>query len=125
MNLRAGWLRIDAFDRTGRLVHRLTEPDHAWDASFFPQDLAVRSRADGTYIIAVAVSSPIRSCVCTVGDPPSDTIPGKPDEETDCGDAASKYIARIHCPDTLPGTNFRRRTTAAKALPDRNSDFYP
>ena len=58
LNLRAGWLRIDAFDRTGRLVHRLTEPDHAWDASFFPQDLAVRSRADGTYIIAVAVSSP-------------------------------------------------------------------
>ena len=58
LNLRAGWLRIDAFDRTGRLVHRLTEPDHAWDASFFPQDLDVRSRADGTYAIAVAVSSP-------------------------------------------------------------------
>ena len=58
LNLRAGWLRIDAFDRTGRLVHRLTEPDHAWDASFFPQDLDVRSRADGTYVIAVAVSSP-------------------------------------------------------------------
>lgn len=58
LNLRAGWLRIDAFDRTGRLVHRLTEPDRAWDASFFPQDLDVRSRADGTYAIAVAVSSP-------------------------------------------------------------------
>ncbi len=58
LNLRAGWLRIDAFDRTGRLVHRLTEPDHAWDAGFFPQDLDVRSRADGTYVIAVAVSSP-------------------------------------------------------------------
>lgn len=58
LNLRAGWLRIDAFDRTGRLVRRLTEPDRAWDASFFPQDLDVRSRADGTYAIAVAVSSP-------------------------------------------------------------------
>lgn len=58
LNLRAGWLRIDAFDRAGRLVRRLTEPDHAWDAAFFPQDLDVRSRTDGTYIIAVAVSSP-------------------------------------------------------------------
>ncbi len=58
LNLRAGWLRIDAFDRAGRLVHRLTEPERIWDASFFPQDLDVRLRADGTYFIAVAVSSP-------------------------------------------------------------------
>lgn len=58
LNLRAGWLRIDAFDRTGRLVHRLTEGERAWDASFFPQDLTVRRLADGTHLIAVAVSSP-------------------------------------------------------------------
>ena len=58
LNLRAGWLRIDAFDRTGRLVHRLTEPERAWDASFFPQDLTVRRQADETWAIAVAVSSP-------------------------------------------------------------------
>ncbi len=58
LNLRAGWLRIDAFDRTGRLVRRLTEPERAWDASFFPQDLTVRRQADGTWVIAVAVSSP-------------------------------------------------------------------
>lgn len=58
LNLRPGWLRIDAFDRAGRLAYRLTEPERAWDASFFPQDLDVRRRADGTYVIAVAVSNP-------------------------------------------------------------------
>lgn len=58
LNLRPGWLRIDAFDRAGRLAYRLTEPERAWNASFFPQDLDVRRRADGTYVIAVAVSNP-------------------------------------------------------------------
>lgn len=78
LNLRVGWLRIDAFDGTGRLVHRLTEPERIRDASFFPQDLAVRLRADGTYVIAVAVSSPDPELRLYVWRPPGDAIPGKP-----------------------------------------------
>ncbi len=58
LNLRPGWLHIDAFDRTGRLQHRLTQPDPGPSREFYPRDLAVRPRADGRYDIAVILSSP-------------------------------------------------------------------
>ena len=58
VNLRAGWLQIDAFDRSGRLVHRLTERGRSYRRAFFPQDLDVRRGTGGSYIIAVVFSAP-------------------------------------------------------------------
>lgn len=58
LNMRPGWLRLDAFDRSGRLVHRLTERDRAYRSAYFPQDLDVRRRADDTYAFAVVFSDP-------------------------------------------------------------------
>lgn len=58
INLRPGWLHIDTYDRSGRLQHRITQPDPSPGREFYPRDLAVRERADGSYDIAVAFSSP-------------------------------------------------------------------
>lgn len=41
LNLRPGWLQIDVYDRSGRLLKVLTEPDPAFNRDFFPVDLAV------------------------------------------------------------------------------------
>lgn len=41
LNLRPGWLQVDVYDRSGRLLQVLTEPDPAFNRDFFPVDLAV------------------------------------------------------------------------------------
>jgi hypothetical protein len=58
LNVRPGWLRIDVFDRAGRLQHILVERDPAYNKQFYAIDLAVRSEAPGRYRIAVAVPRP-------------------------------------------------------------------
>ncbi len=58
LNMRAGWLQVDVFDREGRLQNRLVERDQAYQKSFFPQDIDVRKAGDGTYQIVVVVSEP-------------------------------------------------------------------
>jgi len=58
LNLRTGWLRVDVFDRQGRLLHRLIEPDPVPNSNFFPQDIAVRRRDDSVYEIAVVLNEP-------------------------------------------------------------------
>ncbi len=58
LNMRTGWLQVDVFDRTGHLLHRLTEKGRTYRKAFFPQDLDVRRRADGSYAIAVAFTAP-------------------------------------------------------------------
>ena len=59
LNMRPGWLRLDAYDRAGRLQHILVQPDPAFDNEFYPIDVAVRTTEAGHYEIAVAVVKPV------------------------------------------------------------------
>ncbi len=58
LNLRPGWLQLDAFDHAGRLQRRLAQTAPDYQKDFFPQDLAVRRRDDGTYEAAVVFKTP-------------------------------------------------------------------
>ena len=58
LNMRPGWLRIDAFDHDGRIQQRLTQPNPGPGKSFYPRDLAVRARSDGGYDLAVIFTEP-------------------------------------------------------------------
>lgn len=58
MNMRPGWLRLDAYDRAGHLQHVLTQPDPSFNKDFFPIDLTARAVGDGRYEIAVVVVHP-------------------------------------------------------------------
>ncbi|MEZ4702231.1 MAG: hypothetical protein R2834_17995 [Rhodothermales bacterium] len=57
LNIRPGWLWIDAYDRTGRLERQLVQPSPSFAKSFYPVDLAVRPDGDD-YEIAVAFVEP-------------------------------------------------------------------
>lgn len=57
LNLRPGWLRIDAFDRNGHLQHQLVQPNPGFFKDFYPIDLAARRTADG-YAFAVLIVEP-------------------------------------------------------------------
>lgn len=59
LNLRAGWLQVDVFDQEGMLQHRLVQADPAYNQQFFPQDLDVRRRPDGTYDLVVIGKEPV------------------------------------------------------------------
>ncbi|MEX0822610.1 MAG: hypothetical protein WD021_10720 [Rhodothermales bacterium] len=72
LNMRAGWLQIDAFDRSGLLVRRLTEREPAYRKAFFPQDLDVRRRGDGRYEMAVVLTQPEPELRYYVWQPPAD-----------------------------------------------------
>ncbi len=56
-NLRPGWVQIDAYDRSGRLQHRLVEPHEGVESNFYAVDLDAR-RTDAGYQFAVAIRSP-------------------------------------------------------------------
>lgn len=57
LNLRPGWIQIDAYDRNGRLQHRLVERHEMGDQNFYP--LALDARRDkGGYEFAVTLRSP-------------------------------------------------------------------
>lgn len=58
LNMRPGWLHIDAFDWAGELQHRLTEPNPVFNTEFYPIDVAVRPVAGHGYHIAVAIVKP-------------------------------------------------------------------
>jgi len=58
INMRPGWLRLDVYDRSGTLQYILTEPRPAFNKDYYPTDIAVRERDDGTVIIAIAVLEP-------------------------------------------------------------------
>ncbi len=58
LNLRSGWLRIDVFDRAGRLTHRLVQDEPAYSKDFFPIDLDVRADTTGAYELAVVFIKP-------------------------------------------------------------------
>ncbi len=57
LNLRPGWIQIDAYDRSGRLQRRLVERHDAGNPDFYPLDLDVR-RTDEGYVFAVTIRSP-------------------------------------------------------------------
>lgn len=57
LNLRPGWIQIDAYDRNGRLQRRLIERHEGGSPQFYPVDLDAR-RANGGYTFAVAIRSP-------------------------------------------------------------------
>lgn len=57
LNLRPGWVQIDAYGRNGRLRRRLVEPHETGNPNFYPLDLDVRRTSPG-YLFAVAVRSP-------------------------------------------------------------------
>ena len=58
VNLRAGWLRLDVYDRQGRLQAVLVQEDPQYNRQFFPMDVAARRTAAGTYEIAVVAPKP-------------------------------------------------------------------
>jgi hypothetical protein len=57
LNLRPGWVQIDAYDRTGRLQRRLVERHEEGSPNFYPLDLDAR-RTDTGYVFAVTIRSP-------------------------------------------------------------------
>ena len=58
LNLRAGWLQIDVYDRDGLLQRRLSPADFSYNSAYYPQDLDVRETTPGNYQIAVVLSQP-------------------------------------------------------------------
>lgn len=57
LNLRPGWVQIDAYDRSGRLQHRLIERHERGNQNFYPLAFDAR-RSDGGYEFAVTLRSP-------------------------------------------------------------------
>ena len=59
LNMRPGWLRVDVYDRTGRLERVLIQENPRVDKNFYPVDLAARQTSDGGYEIAVVAVEPV------------------------------------------------------------------
>jgi hypothetical protein len=57
LNLRPGWVQIDAYDRNGRLQRRLVERHEGGSPNFYPLDLDARRTKTG-YVFAVTIRSP-------------------------------------------------------------------
>lgn len=57
LNLRPGWVQIDAYDRNGDLQHRLVERHEMGDQNFYPLALDARREETG-YQFAVTLRSP-------------------------------------------------------------------
>ena len=70
LNMRPGWIQVDVYDRAGRLVRVLTQPDPGFDQRFYPVDLAVRPRQDGASTIAVLSVEPSPRLSCFLWHPP-------------------------------------------------------
>ena len=58
LNMRPGWLRVDAFGRDGRLRHRMVEATPGFRKDFYPIDVAARRIGPGRYEIAVVAVEP-------------------------------------------------------------------
>ena len=57
LNLRPGWLQVDAYDHAGRIQRQLVQAETEYEQSFYPRDIDVQWRAGG-YDIAVALTDP-------------------------------------------------------------------
>lgn len=58
LNLRPGWLRVDVFNRAGKITHRLVQDAPAFSKNFYPIDLDVQVDSTGTYELAIAFVEP-------------------------------------------------------------------
>ncbi|MEZ4697933.1 MAG: hypothetical protein R2832_16065 [Rhodothermales bacterium] len=58
LNTRPGWIRIDRYDRTGRLLRAYIQPNPSFDRELLPTDIAVDCSAAGGPLVAVAIASP-------------------------------------------------------------------
>ncbi len=58
LNMRPGWLRVDVYNRRGRLQHILTEPLPEFNQEYYPTDIAVRRMDEDTFELAVSVVEP-------------------------------------------------------------------
>ncbi len=58
LNMRPGWLRIDQFDRAGKLQKRLVQDSPSFSKEFYPVDLDVRVAPDSTLELAVLFVEP-------------------------------------------------------------------
>lgn len=57
LNLRPGWIQIDAYNREGRLQRRLIERHEEGNPQFYPLDMDVRRTSEG-YLFALTIRSP-------------------------------------------------------------------
>lgn len=58
LNLRAGWIQVDAYDRTGRLRRLFVQPDPQPGRRFYPVDIAAIRSGDGLYDFFVLLLQP-------------------------------------------------------------------
>ena len=58
LNLRPGWLRIDVFDRGGKLVNRLVQDGPGFNKNFYPIDIDTRLTEEGIFELVVAYVEP-------------------------------------------------------------------
>ena len=74
LNIRPGWLHVDVFDRYGTLQHMLQESTLELDSDYYPRDVAVQQRPDGSYTLAVVFSDPEPQLEVYRWDPPADPL---------------------------------------------------
>lgn len=58
LNLRAGWIQVDAYDRSGRLHRVFVQPDPQPGRRFYPVDIAASEIGDGLYDFFVLLLQP-------------------------------------------------------------------
>lgn len=58
LNMRPGWIQVDAYDRDGRLEGMFTQPEPTPDRRFYPVDLIAREEADGSVLLHVLLARP-------------------------------------------------------------------
>jgi hypothetical protein len=58
LNMRPGWIQIDAYDRDGRLLSTYTQPEPAPDRRFYPVDLIAEADEDGSTLLHVLLARP-------------------------------------------------------------------
>ena len=61
LNQRAGWLRIDIYDRAGMIQYIFEEANPGYLKDFYPIDIAAKFNPDSSYHLAVALRAPTPS----------------------------------------------------------------
>jgi hypothetical protein len=58
LNMRPGWIQIDAYDRDGRIIAIFTQPEPTPDRRFYPVDILAHRDADGSTLLHVLLARP-------------------------------------------------------------------
>ena len=72
LNMRPGWLRIDQFNKSGKLEKRLVQDTPSFSKAFYPIDMDVRVAPDSTIEIALVFVEPAPRLSLYRFDPPRD-----------------------------------------------------